>query len=69
MGTVYNDVLHTYSPYGPNNYMPHIGRYKFNQRHNYENNIKALREKENTFYSAIQFLLLGNLCGKSKKNC
>lgn len=53
MGTVYNDVLHTYSPYGPNNYMPRTGRYKFNQRRNYENNIKALREKENTFYSAI----------------
>lgn len=53
MGSVYNDVLHTYSPYGPNNYRPHSGIYKFGQKHNLENNIKALRNKENQFYSNI----------------
>lgn len=53
MGSVYNDVLHTYSPYGPNNYRPHSGIYKFGQKRNLENNIKALRDKENQFYSNI----------------
>lgn len=53
MGSVYNDVLHTYSPYGPNDYRPHSGIYKFGQKRNLENNIKALRDKENQFYSNI----------------
>lgn len=53
MGKEFNDVLHTYSPYGPNNYMPHSDWQKSSQKGNLKNNIKALREKEAQFYSAI----------------
>ena len=49
MGTEFNNVLHTKSTYGPNDYKPG----KFRQKRNYKNNIKALRAKESAFYSEV----------------
>lgn len=54
MGSVYSDVLHTYSTYGPNDYAPHLGDYTSDKRlANFRANIEQLETKERTFYGAI----------------
>lgn len=52
MGTKFNDVLHTYSIYGPNDYEPRLNDVG-KQRDNLRTNIEQLQAKEKAFYTMV----------------
>lgn len=54
MGTEFNNVLHTKSKYGPQDYTPHLGNFTSGKEPaSFRANIEQLEAKENAFYSAV----------------